>query len=78
MRIERIFVMDGIVVVFEVTVYSRELRCPIMFCQYDSYGAAIDYVRRQLGKPRNGRYGYRIDKVWYNSEHYREEMAESC
>lgn len=38
--------MDGIVVVFEVTTYDRELRCPIMFCQYDSYEAATDYIRR--------------------------------
>lgn len=55
--------MDGIVVVFEVTVYDSETRCPVMFCQHDSYEAATDYVRRQLGKPHNSRYGYRIDKV---------------
>ena len=46
MRIERIFVMDGIVVVFEVTVCDRETRCPVMFCQRDSYEAATDYVWR--------------------------------
>ena len=78
MRIERIFVMDGIVVVFEVTAYDSETRCPVMFCQYDSYGAATDYVRRQLSKPHNGRYGYRIDEVWYNSEYYHKELAELC
>ena len=78
MRIERIFVMDGIVVVFEVTVYDSETRCPVMFCQHDSCEAATDYVRRQLGKPHNSRYGYRIDKVWYNSEYYRKELAELC
>lgn len=70
--------MDGIVVVFEVTVFDGETGCPVMFCQYDSYGAAIDYVRGQLGEPRNSRYGCRIDKVWYNSGYYRKELAELC
>lgn len=70
--------MDGIVVVFEVTVCDSVTGCPVMFCQYDSYEAATDYIRRQLGKPCNGQYGYRIDKVWYNSEYYRKELAESC
>ena len=72
------FVMDGIVVVFEVTVYDGETRCPVMFCQCDSYEAVTDYVRRRLGKPHNGQYGCRIDKVWYNSEYYRKGLAESC
>lgn len=70
--------MDGIVVVFEVTVFSSESRCPVMFCQYDSYEEAVDYIKRQLNEPRNSWYGYRIDKVWYNSEYYRKEMAELC
>lgn len=48
--------MDGIVVVFEVTVYDSETRCPVMFCQHDSYKEATDYVRRQLSKPHNARY----------------------
>lgn len=72
------FVMDGIVVVFEVTVFDGVTGCPVMFCQYDSYEAATDYVRGQLGKPCNSRYGYRIDKVWYNGEYYRKELAELC
>ena len=70
--------MDGIVVVFEVTGYDSELGCPVMFCQHDSYEAASDYIQRQLNEPRNSWYGYRIDKVWYNSEYYRKEMAELC
>ena len=70
--------MDGIVVVFEVTMLDRETRCPVMFCQHDSYEAATDYVRRLLGKPCNGRYECRIDKVWCNSEYYRKELAELC
>ena len=70
--------MDGIVVVFEVTVYDSVTRCSVMFCRYDSYEAATDYVRRRLGRPRDSQYGYRIDKVWYNSEYYRREVAESC
>ena len=70
--------MDGIVVVFEVTVYDSETGCPVMFCQYDSYEAAADCVRRQLSKSCNSRYGCRIDKVWYNSEYYRKELAELC
>lgn len=72
------FVMDGIVVVFEVTAYDSEIGCPVMFCHYDSYEAATDYVRRQLGEPHNSRYGFRIDEVWYNSEYYRKELAELC
>lgn len=78
MRIERIFVMDGIVVVFEVSAYDSETGCPVMFCQHDSYKEATDCVRRQLSKPYNSRYGYLIDKVWYNSEYYRKELAELC
>ena len=70
--------MDGIVVVFGVTVCDSGTRCLVMFCQHGSYEAATDYVRRQLGKPHNGRYGYRIDEVWYNSEYYRKELPESC
>lgn len=70
--------MDGIVVVFEVTVYDSETRCPVMFCQHDSYEAASDYIQSQLSEPYNSRYGYRIDKVWYNSEHYCREMAGLC
>ena len=54
--------MDGIVVVFEVTVYDSETMCPVMFCQHDSYEAATDYVRRQLGKSRNSRYGTALIK----------------
>lgn len=72
------FVVDGIVVVFEVTVYDSETGCPVMFCQHDSYEAAIDCVRGQLSEPHNSRYGCRIDKVWYNSEYYRKELAELC
>ena len=49
--------MDGIVVVFEVTVFDSETRCPVMFCQHDSYEAATDYVRRQLGESHNSWYG---------------------
>lgn len=70
--------MDGIVVVFEVTVYDSETGCPVMFCQYDSYEAAFDYVRRQLSELHNGRYGCRIGEVWYDSEYYRKELAELC
>lgn len=70
--------MDGIVVVFEVTVYDSVTRCPVMFCQHDSYKAATDYVRRLLGEPHNSRCGCRIDEVWYNSEYCRKELAESC
>lgn len=70
--------MDGVVVVFEVSGYDSESGCPVVFWQCDSYEAATDYVRRQLNEPYNSRYGYRIDKVWYNSEHYRTEMAGLC
>ena len=72
------FVMDGVVVVFEVTVFDCETRCPVMFCRHDSCGAATDYVRRRLGKSYNSRYGYRVDEVWYNSEYYRKGLAELC
>lgn len=70
--------VDGIVVVFEVTGYDSESGCPVVFCQHDSYEAASDYIVRQLSEPHNSRYGYRIDKVWYNSEHYCREMAGLC
>lgn len=73
-----VFVMGGVVVVFEVTVCDGETGCPVMFCQFDSYEAASDYVRGRLGEPRNGRYGFRIDEVWYNGEYYRKELAGLC
>ena len=76
--IEGVFVVDGVVVVFEVTAFDSETGCPVMFCQFDSYEAAVGYVRGQLGVSCNGRFGFCIGEVWYNGECYRKELAGLC